>query len=186
METASNFPKENNYQLLDSYQTNSPVFSSEEKIRSFISKEYADALFNFVLDLQKMFGLDPIFNHPKKFQQQRKLVNDLFDNCFPNIPASDRNLMFNNLIIDLIGGMNTDYNFAYGLKLYFLFKEDLNLGPLYKQLFKSRIERNLLSQYYSDNPQKYKIDNNQKANIYDQPLAKKLSKYKIFETKTSL
>ena len=40
------------YQLLGTFQTNSPILTSEEEIRKMVSPTYAKALFGFVIELR--------------------------------------------------------------------------------------------------------------------------------------
>ena len=68
--------KELNYQLLDEYQTNSPLYSSEYRLRGYATPEYADALHSFTLELQKLFGTDDIFNRLECIRQQRNKIKN--------------------------------------------------------------------------------------------------------------
>lgn len=184
MDKTNSHLKEKTYQLLGFYQTNSPIFCSEEAIRRSMNEVYAEAFFKFVLELQKMLGLDAVFNQPQEQNRQREKIKDLFIACFSCYPQHDLEGMFHYLLVDLIGGRNGAYNFAYGLKLYLLFKEDAYLESFFEKIFKSRIESNILSRYYENNPQKSSMTAEEIIKFFEQPLQKKFSMY--FNKETSL
>lgn len=174
-----------NYQLLDSYQTNSPIYCAEETFRTPCYKEeYMDALFTFLKQLQKAFAFDSVFNDPRQTEVQQKYVKKLFHKCFRIYPPSEREQLFEIEIENVIGGFNGDYNFAYGLKLYILFQEELGLSRFKRKLFESRVKRNIVSKYYTENPQKDNISLTEIATTIYTPLTQKLARYKFYQ-KTS-
>ena len=91
---------------------------------------------------------------------------------------------FKNFLHDLIGGRSLDYNFAYGLKIYFLFKEETHITPLDKKLFLSRLEANVLSHFYATSPEKKYTPETELAQKSITELNKKKTQYSIFASRT--
>lgn len=175
METRS---KKLNYQLLHTYQTNSPIFCTEQNFKRLFKESYAQSIIRFSLGLQEMFCMDLVFNQPEKEDEQRAQIKELFADCFKEFWEEKE--VFRETLKYLISGTFMAYNFAYGLKLYRLFKKDERLDFDSKRLFQSRIEANLLNQYYMTNPQKKTIDDNARYKL-KQALQNKLSHYKMFK-----
>lgn len=169
--------KKLNYQLLHLYQTNSPILCSECNFKRLFKASYAQAIIRFSLGLQELFGLDPLFNQPEKQTEQKAKIKTLFADCFKEF--LDEKEVFRMTLKYLISGTVTAYNFAYGLKLYSLFKQDEYLKLDCKMLFLSRIEANLLSKYFEKNPSKKTLDDAGTQSL-EQALQTKLSHYKIF------
>ena len=179
MKKANLHKKMLNYKLLHIYQTNSPTFSNEASIQNIISKKYAKELFAFALGLQEMFCCDPIFNQPNKTHLQRKRIKDFYLKCFKDNPEAINS--FKNFLHYLIGGRSLDYNFAYGLKIYFLFKEKAEITSLDKELFLSRLEANVLSHFYATSLDKDHISETELAQRASAELKNKKANYSIFE-----
>lgn len=171
-----------NYKLLHIYQTNSPTFSNEATIRRCVSKSYAQDLFSFMLGLQQMLCFDSTFNQPNKTRLQRKKIKNFYLKCFKDYPQAEDS--FKNFLHDLIGGRSLDYNFAYGLKIYFLFKEETHITPLDKKLFLSRLEANVLSHFYATSPEKKYTPETELAQKSITELNKKKTQYSIFASRT--
>ncbi len=169
--------KKLNYQLLHVYQTNSPILCTEANFKRLFKESYAQAIIHFSIDLQEMFGLDPLFNQPEKQAEQKAKIKALFCSCFKEF--LDEQDLFRETLKYLISGTVMAYNFAYGFKLYSLFKKDERLELEGKRLFISRIESNLLSQHYEKNPLQKTLDDEGTQSL-EQALQTKLSHYKIF------
>lgn len=166
-----------NYQLLHVYQTNSPVLCNEQKFKQMFKASYTQALIRFSLGLQEMFGLDPLFNQPERQAEQKAKIKDLYATCFKEFLGKEH--LFRDTLTYLISGTVMSYNFAYGFKLYFLFKRDERLEKHCKKLFGSRIEANICSRYYEKHPSK-KFLETEDRDILKQALKAKLSRYKMF------
>ena len=169
--------KKANYQLLHVYQTNCPMFCSESNFKRLFKESYARAIIHFSIDLQEMFALEPLFNQPEKQAEQKAKIKDAFSSCFKEF--LDEPNLFRETLKYLISGTVMAYNFAYGLKLYHLFKQDEYLKLDCKRLFLSRIEANLLSKYFEKNPTQKTLGDKGTQNL-EQALQTKLSRYKIF------
>lgn len=169
--------KKLNYQLLHIYQTNSPLLCTEQNFKRLFKASYAQAIIRFSLELQEMFCMDSVFNHPEKETEQRVKIKVLFASCFEEF-LNEKDL-FRETLKYLISGTFMAYNFAYGYKLYSLFKQEEQLKFDCKMLFLSRVEANLLSKYYEKNPTKKTLDYKGHRNL-EQTLQTKLSRYKIF------
>lgn len=169
--------KKLNYQLLHVYQTNSPILCTEVNFKRLFKEAYARAIIHFSIDLQEMFALDPLFNQTERHDEQKAKIKAQFNTCFKEF--LDEPNLFRETLKYLISGTVMAYNFAYGLKLYHLFKQDEYLKLDCKRLFLSRIEANLLSKYFEKNPTQKTLDDKGTQNL-EQALQTKLSHYKIF------
>ncbi|MDR1697114.1 MAG: hypothetical protein LBR41_02760 [Rickettsiales bacterium] len=179
-----------NYKLLDTYQTHSPTFTSQNEIVAGFEPKYSAPLLQFAIGLQKMFATDRLFNKTdvNSTNTQRIRIHNFFDNCFAalfiqdNLNSIAQEHLFAITIARLIGAQkNADLNFAYGFKLYRLFKW---FAPsLYYQnasLFKHRVSLNVQSAYYEKNPGKTDMTDAEIDTHIIKVVERKLSRYKTF------